>query len=190
MTLDLRKQHSKVYAATARPALAQVPPLRYLTVDGEGDPDGPECRAAMQALYSVSYGIRALMPEKHVVMPLQGLWWGPDGHFDVHDRASWQWRLMILQPETVTADVLERARRAKPSALAARLELRDIEEGQVAQVLHLGPYADEKATIDRLLAFIEEQGLRLAGQHHEIYLSNPQRTAPEKLRTIIRYPVA
>ena len=181
--------------ATARPELVDVPPSAYLMIDGRGDPNtSPEYAAAIQALYSVSYGVkfavRAAGGPEFTVSRLEGLFWVPDmSLFSAEDKDAWYWTMMIMQPDTVTADMVERARAKAPAGVAERLRLDRLVEGRVAQVLHVGPYAGEGPTIERLHAFIAEQGLRLSGRHHEIYLSDPRRTAPERLRTVIRQPV-
>jgi hypothetical protein len=126
---------------------------------------------------------------EYLVSPSEGLW--PDTG---DARAAWHWTLMIMQPPQATpdlvADAIEATAKKKPPTALEKLRLEDHREGPSAQILHIGPYRDEKVTIDRLLAHIEEIGYQVAGTHHEIYLSNPQRTAPEKLKTIIRYPVS
>lgn len=192
--LDHKKLLKPLYAATARPSLVDVPPLTYLMVDGCGDPNtAPEYAAAVQALYSIAYGVkfavRAGGGPDFTVMPLEGLWWASDmTAFRTLDKGAWRWTMMIMQPDVVTADVVERARAAASSKTEV-LRLDRLAEGRAAQVLHTGPYATEGPTIERLHSFVAEQGLRLAGKHHEIYLGDPRRTAPEKLRTVIRQPV-
>ncbi|GAB3161256.1 GyrI-like domain-containing protein [Micromonospora sonneratiae] len=198
LSTDFKKVHKDLYGARTEPALVDVPPLRFLAVDGAGDPDGPVWRAAVEALYGVSYFARFALKNAGVVeypvMPLQGLWW-VDGGWDIteRDRADWRWTMMIMQPPQVTADLVAQGiattAKKKPSAAVDRLELREYAEGPSAQILHIGPYAAERPTIERLLAYVAEQGRQVCGRHHEIYLSNPSRTAPEKLKTIIRYPV-
>jgi len=153
-----------------------------------------------QALYGVAYAIRFALKHgddalEYPVMPLQGLWWAADGREVIAiDRSSWLWTMMILQPPQATEELVEQAtakvRRTKPAAAVDGVRLERLAEGRCAQVLHTGPYREEPPTIDRLLAFVQANGCVVAGRHHEIYLSDPSRTAPEKLRTIIRYPVA
>jgi len=190
-----------LYTATAEPALVDVPPLTYLMIDGQGDPNtAPEYAAAVRALYSVAYGVKFAVRRAGgpnvTVMPLEGLWWAPDmSAFHTLDKGAWHWTMMIMQPDVVTAEVVERARAAAsakakaPAAALDRLRLDRFAEGRAAQVLHVGPYAAEGPTIQRLHAYIAEQGLRLSGKHHEIYLGDPRRSAPERLRTVIRQPV-
>jgi hypothetical protein len=198
--LDLKKDLKHLYRATADPALVEVPAITYLMIDGHGDPNtAPEYAQAVQALFSVAYTAKFALKKSGgpdiAVMPLQSLWWVPDmAAFSVTDKAAWDWTAMIAVPGAVTAEVVDAARAAASSKAPARalagLRLEPYVEGRAAQVLHLGPYADEGPTIEGLHAFVAEQGLRLAGKHHEIYLGDPRRTAPERLRTIIRQPVA
>jgi hypothetical protein len=199
--LDLKRELKRLYSApVGEPELVEVPALRYLMVDGSGDPnDNADFQAAMEALYGMAYTLKFMLKRGSdamdwVVMPLQGLWWADDmGVFRMDERADWKWTIMILQPDAVTEEHVDMAReelRAKkdPPALG-RLRFEAYEEGLSAQVMHLGPYSDEGPTIDRLHAFIGEQGRTPRGKHHEIYMGDPRRTAPERLRTIIRQPV-
>lgn len=188
----------QLYRARATPELVEVPPLRFLCVDGHGDPNtSPAYAEAVQALYSVSYtakfAIRKAGGDAFKVAPLEGLWWAEDpGAFLVGDKSSWDWTMMIRQPEVVTAALVERfvdeVAEKKDLPAARRLRLEIVAEGPAAQVLYVGPYAGEGPTIAGLHDFIHEHGFALAGKHHEIYLSDPRRTAPERLRTIIRQP--
>ncbi|MDP9865081.1 MULTISPECIES: GyrI-like domain-containing protein [Streptosporangium] len=187
----MKKTHPGLYTAKAAPALLDVPPLPCLMVDGSGDPSGDHYKAVVEGLYGVAYTVRAeLKPVlTYSVAPLEGLWEGtPD------DRASMRWTMGILQPEQVTPEAVARAvsavRRKKPGAEVDGIRIATAPGGRAAQILHTGPYSEESATVERLLKFVADQGLTVAGRHQEIYLSVPGRTAPEKMRTIIRYPVA
>ncbi len=198
-TIDFKKQYRALYSAPqGTPAIVDVPPLQYLMVDGSGDPNTsprfPEC---MSGLYPVAYTLRfAIKAEEEVaysVMPLQGLWWLPDGDFDFSAKDRWIWTLMIMQPDYVTEERFEAARESakqkQPLPIFDELRLEVYEEGLAAQIMHIGPYADEAPNIEKLHAFIHEQGYTLRGKHHEIYIGDPNRSAPEKLRTIIRQPI-
>jgi hypothetical protein len=128
------------------------------------------------------------------VMALEGLWWVPDMRkFSLDNKDNWLWTMMIMQPDIVTqelfAKALAQAEQKKPAPGLAKIRLEPFHEGLSAQILHIGPYAAEKPTIEKLYAFIKEHGYALSGKHHEIYLGDPRRTAPEKLRTVIRQPV-
>jgi len=198
--IDLKRELKHLYAASARSVVeVDVPRLRFLMIDGQGDPNtSPAYAEAVEALFSVSYATRFMLKRgsgiDYAVMPLEGLWWADDhAVFATGDRARWHWTMMILQPEVVEDAVLEAAMaqvRAK-KALAAldRLRLEPFAEGRCAQMLHVGPFSEEGPTIERVHAFIAERG-RLAGKHHEIYLSDVRRAAPAKWRTIIRQPMA
>jgi hypothetical protein len=200
-TIDLRRELSALYSATREPAFVDVPELSFLMIDGHGDPNSaPAYADAVQALYSVAYTIRFALkraPEAvdAPVMPMEGLWWTPDmATFSTDDKSQWDWTMMIVVPEQVAAAVVDDARaaaaRKHPLASLDRVRLERFAEGRCAQVLHVGPYSAEGPTIAALHAFIAEQGCTLAGKHHEIYLGDPRRSAPEKLRTIVRQPVA
>jgi len=196
----LRRALPELYRAGPAPVLVDVPDLPFLRIDGRGDPNTSAGYAeALQALYAVAYGVRFALKRGPAavdapVPPLEGLWWVPDMTlFDVADKSVWLWTLQIPQVEAVTGElvaaaVATAARKGAARADAVRFER--VAEGRCAQVLHRGPYADEGPTIAALHAFIAEQGYALAGTHHEIYLGDPRRTAPERLRTIIRQPVA
>jgi len=187
-----------LYRATRTPRLLVVPALRFLTVDGQGDPETSAAYAdAVQALFAVSYtakfALRKAGAEDFRVGVLEGLWWATDLEaFATGDRSQWQWRMMIHQPDEIDAELLDRvteqvaAKKDLPTARSLRLVT--FEEGPSAQVMHVGPYDAEQPTIERLHAFLRDQGLTLTGHHHEIYLGDPRRAAPERLRTIIRQP--
>lgn len=199
--LDLKREFRHLYSATRTPAFVEVPDLPFLMIDGHGDPDtAPAYPEAVQALYAMAYAIRFGLkrgPEglDAPVMPLEGLWWASDmSVFTTGDKSQWDWTMMITVPEQVTARTVEDARadasRKKSPSAIARVRLEHLAEGRCAQVMHIGPYSAEGPTIAALHAFIADQGCVLAGKHHEIYLGDPRRAAPEKLRTIVRQPLA
>jgi hypothetical protein len=204
-TVDLRRELRELYTGGPVPALVDVPELGCLMIDGHGDPNtAPEYAEAVQALYAVAYTIRFALKRRSAedggaidapVMPLEGLWWVPDMRtFTTDDKSAWDWTMLVVQTEHVTAELASAARetatRKKGLPAIERVRLERFTEGRAAQVLHRGPYSAEGPTIAGLHRFVAEQGLVLAGKHHEIYLGDPRRTAPEKLRTIIRQPVA
>lgn len=189
----------RLYRARSTPELVVVPPLRYLCLDGHGDPNtSPAYADAVQALYAVSYAakfaVRKAGGTDFTVSPLEGFWSAEDmGVFLTGDKGAWDWTMVVRQPESVTDALVARlveevaAKKALPAVHDLRLET--ITEGTAAQVLHVGPYAAEGPTIQRLHDFVHEQGFVFDGdveRHHEIYLGDPRRAAPEKLRTIIR----
>lgn len=198
--LDLKKTLKPLYHAKAgNPAWADAPPLSYLMIDGIGDPESEGFGQAIEALYSLAYPLKFSYKKADgrdwTVMPLEGLWWADDPEvFARQERDRWQWTLMILQPEFVEARRVEECREAalkkKELPQLSQVRLETLSEERCAQVLHVGPYAEEGETIAGLHQFIAEGGHTLSGKHHEIYLSDPRRTAPEKLKTILRQPVA
>jgi hypothetical protein len=198
--LDLRREFKSLYAA--KPgivALVDVPPLSYLMIDGQGDPNRSQrFQEAVQALYTTAYSLKFALNRgpralDYPVMALEGLWWADAPEFWFERRDEWRWTLMIMQPDAVTVDDLTTVKAqiaAKKSVpMLADIRLARYVEGRSAQILHVGPYTTEPATIAKLHEFIAAHDLELNGKHHEIYLGDPRRTAPEKLRTIVRQPV-
>ena len=196
LKIDLKKELKQFYGGSAQIATVEVPPLRYLMVDGMGDPGtAPAYTQAVEALFSVSYTAKFMLkkgPQQtdYAVMPLEGLWWADDlNAFTEGDRSQWQWTMMILQPDFVPDQVIEAAladvRRKKALPGLDLLRLETFCEGRCAQLLHVGPFTEEGPAIERLHEFIEPHG-GLRGKHHEIYLSDIRRAAPEKWKTIIR----
>jgi hypothetical protein len=198
-TIDLKKTLKPYYTASAaKPSIIDVPPMKGLMVDGAGDPNGPAFQEAVGSLYSVAYTMKfAFKKDKAVdypVMALEGLWCADNiADFLNNKRENWKWTLFIALPDIVTKkDVGEAVATVKKNAKFPRfpeVRFEKFAEGRAAQVMHVGPYAAEGPTIERLHRFVEEQGYQLRGKHHEIYLGDPRRSAPEKLRTIIRHPV-
>jgi hypothetical protein len=181
--------------------VVQVPSMNFLMIDGHGDPNtSDEYADAVRALYPLAYTIKFMCKknqlEDFAVMPLEGVWWAEDMRdFTTGDKSNWLWTLMIMQPPVVTSELFERAVEqvaAKQNpGLLSRVRLDRYDEGRAAQVLYTGAFSDEGPTIERLHAFIAEQGGRIdetTKHHHEIYLSDPRRTEPSKLKTIIRQP--
>ena len=198
--LDFKRELRTLYSARHAPALVEVPELSFLMIDGHGDPNtSADFRNAIQALYSVSYSLKFMIkrgpaPIDYAVMPLEGLWWGPNpASFVEADKSAWSWTAMIMQPDVITDDLvaaaIEEASAKRELLAVSKLRLERFNEGLSAQVMHIGPYAAEAPTIELLHSFIAAQELSLRGKHHEIYLGDPNRSAPEKLRTIIRQPV-
>lgn len=197
--LDLYKLHAAEYAAPRSPALIATKPGRYLTIAGSGDPNGPEFAEKVGALYAMAYTIKMgkkRMGRDYKVSGLEGLWWAVGGGAAMmaRRRDEWRWKLLIRVPDFIKARCLSMAaqlllEKGKGKGVAA-VKLERIAEGRCVQMLHIGPYAAEKTTVDAMLEFATANGLRLTGRHHEIYLSDPRRVKPEKLRTILRHPVA
>jgi hypothetical protein len=198
--IDLKKELKHLYRPSAKEVVrVDVPTFRFLMIDGQGDPNtSPAYAAAVEALFSVSYTVKFMMkkgPQQidYAVMPLEGLWWSEDlSSFVTGDRSKWQWTMMIMQPDFVETAVIEAAmeevRRKKALAAVDKLRLESFTEGPCAQILHIGPFSEEGPTIQRVHEFIRERSA-LTGKHHEVYLSDIRRAAPEKWRTIIRQPM-
>lgn len=199
--VDFKRELRAFYSAGSEPVIVDVPEMAFLMIDGHGDPNtAPGYGEAIQALYPVAYAAKFAVRGgsgglDFAVMPLEGLWWVPDmSMFTVEDKSAWDWTILIMQPDQVTQEIVEEAKtkaaKKNPSDAVARVRLERFAEGRAAQVMHVGPYSAEGPTIARLHSFITEQGYVRAGKHHEVYLSDPRRTAPEKMKTIIRQPVA
>ena len=175
--------------------------MNFLMVDGAGNPNTSQSyKEAVEALYAASYTLKFMIKKRspeddYVVMPLEGLWWTDDPtSFSFEQRAGWHWTAMIVQPDVVTpalvAEAIADSAGKRDLPALARVRSEPFHEGKAAQILHVGPYAAEPPTIERLHRFIADHGGTLTGRHHEIYLSDPARTAPERLKTIIRQPLA
>jgi len=199
--LDLKKQLKHLYAPSAKEiGIVDVPAMRFLMVDGAGNPNTSQAfQEATEALYAVSYACKFAIKRQegidYPVMALEGLWWAEDmSAYTGGAKDDWLWRLMIMQPEPVTeehvAGAIDEVNRKKGLPALAAMRFETFHEGLSAQIMHLGPYDAEAPTVARLHAFIEEHGYALRGLHHEIYVGDPRRSAPEKLRTVLRQPVA
>lgn len=201
---DFKKEYKDLYMPREAPRLLEVPSMNFVGVNGTGDPNGPDYEKAVGILYGVAFTIKMSkmtgeMPEgyfDYVVPPLEGLWWCEDGAFDFYRRENWLWTSMIRQPDFVSREVFERAvfalKKKKPELDTSRAKLMSFTEGLCVQMLHKGPYATEPQTVDEMKRFMEQNGLSdetgMVRKHHEIYLSDPRKTAPDKLRTVLRHP--
>jgi hypothetical protein len=198
--IDFKRELRDLYLPGRTPSLVDIPEMAFLMIDGHGDPNtASSYRESIEALYSLAYAIKFAVKRgpsgiDFPVMPLEGLWWTEDMATFGADKSAWDWTAMIMQPEPVTADIFnEASKQVSAKKLLPALELlrfERFEEGEAAQVMYLGAYKDEGPAIAALHEFIADQGYVLAGKHHEIYLGDPSRVAPEKLRTVIRQPVA
>jgi hypothetical protein len=208
-TLDLRKQLKYLYSPSAKKVeVVQVPRFQFTMIDGvieteHGPSTSPTFQAAMEALYGISYTLKFMLklrkenPVDYPVMALEGLW-GTENFdrqtFDITQTAGWQYTVMILQPDLISADIFQeglaqlRKKRGDQPAFS-KLRLESFEEGPAIQILHVGPYATEMETIARMDAFAEANSYQLHGRHHEIYMGDPRKAAPDKLKTILRHPV-
>lgn len=196
--LDLFAQYKKEYAATARPRLLDVEPGWFLVIDGRGRPGEEEFQLALKALYTVAYGLKShekACGRDFKVPKLEGLWSLEPGYTDYGAAPDWtiSWTLCLRMPDTIGENCLDPVAQAllakgKPQEVK-RVGLMGFEEGRCVQMLHVGPYGAQKPTLEAMQAFMDAHGLTVVGRHHEIYLNDPSRTAPGKLRTIIRLPV-
>jgi hypothetical protein len=196
--LDFKKDFARFFNPPAdQVAEVDVPPFHYLMIDGTGAPPAPRYQDAIATLYPVAYTLKFALKPDHdfVVGPLETLWW-TDGPGGFHQTApeDWHWTAMIVVPDVVTPADLETARdqirrKAKPAPLLDLVRVETLDEGSCVQIMHIGPYAAETETIRRLHDYMTDNGLAARGRHHEIYLSDPRTTAPERLKTVIRQPV-
>jgi hypothetical protein len=206
ITLDLRKELKAFYSSSAKKVeVVDVPRFQFIMIDGLIEPglgpgSSPAFQAAMQAMYGAAYPLKFMSklnkkdPVDFPVMALEGLWWVEGGEFRFGQKDNWAYTLMILVPDFITEAMFQEAlgqvrKKKGDQPELARLRLASFQEGLCIQTMHIGPYAAEPATIERMDSFAREQGYRLHGKHHEIYLGNPLRAQPEKLKTILRHPV-
>ena len=201
--LDFKKELKHLYRPSAKDfVVVDVPEMQFLMIDGHGDPNtAQEYKDAVEALYGVAYKLKFMSKQdpgtNYVVPPLEGLWWAEDMEtFSTQrDKSAWDWTMMIMQPEWITQEMFEEAlkqvQKKKDLAALLKLGLETYHEGLSAQIMHIGSYDDEGPVLHSMHHhFIPENGFQMAGKHHEIYLSDARRVAPEKLKTVLRQPVA
>ena len=198
--IDFKKELKNLYRPSVKSVeRVTVPAMNFLMIDGQGDPNtSQEFQDAIEALYPVAYALKFTVKKggmaiDYGVMPLEGLWWTDDmSTFSVDCKESWKWTLMIMQPEfissTMVEDAIEQVRAKKNPVSLSQLRFESFEEGNVAQIMHIGPFSDEGPTIEKVHAFIEENGKERRGKHHEIYLSDIRKADPAKWKTVIRQP--
>lgn len=198
--IDYKKQYADLYNPPVKEVVViEVPAMNFLMINGQGDPNtAQEYKEAVEALYSVAYSLKFMLKKQgnttdYVVPPLEGLWWVDDmSDFSIERKDRWKWIMMIRQPEFVTGELAARAivevRKKKNLPGLDKLHFENWCEGLAAQIMHIGPYSEEGPTIENIHRFIKEKGYRPRGKHHEIYLGDPRKTPPEKLKTVIRQP--
>jgi len=198
--VDFKKELKHLYQpSTKKVEPVDVPEMNFLMVDGYGNPNTSQVyQEAVEALYGMAYTLKFMSKQKlekdYTVPPLEGLWWADNmGAFLDGDKDQWEWTMMIMVPDWITPEMIETAKaelKAKkdPAALD-KLYIQKFHEGLAAQITYIGPYAEEGPTIEKIHNFIAQQGFVRSGKHHEIYIGDPRRTAPEKLRTVIRQPM-
>ena len=196
--LDLYREHKQDYAAPRQPVLLTVAPAKYLSIEGQGEPGGQLFKAHLAALYGAAFTIKMTSKfagRDYKVMMLEGLWWLLAGHGTVSDPWPKQqnWKLLICTPDFITRKNLQQAIAALKAKgkgpEVSRVKLETLREGRCVQMLHVGPYDQERQTIEAMRAHAQANGLSFKGSHHEIYLSDPRRVVPARLRTILRQPV-
>jgi hypothetical protein len=198
--IDLKKELKTLYNPTAKEVtLIDAPEMNFIMLDGQGSPESEQYSKSIEALYAIAYTIK--FDKKKAdgtdfgVMALEGLWWADDyKDFDPEtgDRNKWKWTMMIMQPDFITKAQFESARQAaakkKPNPFIAKVRFERFKEGKSVQIMHIGPYAAEAPNIQRMHQKIKEIGGKLDGKHHEIYLSDPRRVDPAKMKTVLRQP--
>ena len=200
--IDYKKELKHLYRPSAKKVEAvDVPRMNFLMIDGKGDPStSQDFKDAIGVLYPLSYTLKFMIKKGEIgvdygVLPLEGLWWADDMSSFVDDRREhWQWTLMIMQPELVTEQMVQEAnaqvlKKKNPVSLPL-VRFESFEEGKVAQILHVGPFSEEGPSVEKVHAFIEENGSQRRGKHHEIYLSDIRRAAADNWKTIIRQPMS
>ena len=209
-TLDLKKQFKHLYQPSAKKIeTVQVPNLQFAMIEsmiekGREPGNSPGFQQATQAIYGIAYTLKFMLKKRktnaidYPVMALEGLWWVEDGNFDIRVKDNWAYMLMIMQPEVITKETFEEAReqvrkKKGDSDALNKARLAYFEEGLCVQTMHIGPYATESATIERMREFMRANGLKdnvgPNGKHHEIYMSDPRKAAPDKMKTVLRHPV-
>jgi len=195
--LDLKKTFKTYYHTGKAPELIVFGDVSYLTINGQGEPAGKAFTAAVEAMYPLAYGIKKVCKSMEMdfgVPCLEGLWWveGNTPALEV-SRSQWFWKLLIRMPKFVSSEMMLSAQRdvakKKKNDLILEITHETLTEGKCVQIMHIGSYATEPETINQLMGFIASNGLSISGLHHEIYLSDPRKTEPSKMKTLIRYPV-
>jgi hypothetical protein len=204
--IDFKKELKHLYGPSKKEVVSvDIPKMDFLMIDGQGDPNtSQQYQEAIEALFSVSYDIKFSVKKgpssldiDYGVMPLEGLWWVDDmSKFSINDKSDWKWTAMIMQPSNEDFNIsqdrvnasIEKVSKKKDLPALPKIRLEKYEEGPSAQIMHIGPFSEEGPTVEKIHKYIEENGNKLRGKHHEIYLSDFRKTTPEKLKTVIRQP--
>ncbi|MCP4763238.1 MAG: hypothetical protein GY870_15805 [archaeon] len=200
--IDFKKKYPKLYKPSAKePMIVEVPEMNFFMIDGEGDPNSAqEYKDALEALYGVAYALKMKVIKKktpskdYVVPPLEGFWYIDNmEEWSMDEKNKWKWTMMIMIPDFVKEDQIKKAleiiKETKNPKSLPKIYIKKYNEGKVAQIMHIGPYNDEPPTVEKLHKYIEDQGYIIDGLHHEIYLSDPRKAKPEKMKTVIRQPI-
>ena len=197
MKLDLIKEFPSYYKAKSKPKLVALDAANFICISGISAPENELFQNSIEAIYPVAYTVKKYYKNTGMdfkVPKMEAFWWvESEKPFDETPRADWHWQIMIRMPEFVTKSKVEEAIQEviakKHLSLVAEIEFKEISEGKSVQALHTGSYEEEASTISKIMGFMEQNNLQMNGYHHEIYLSDPRKTAEEKLRTILRYAV-
>lgn len=195
--LDLAKEYKQYYTAKDKPAIIEFGKISYLAIEGKGEPAGKDFTNAVEALYPLAYGIKNICKkeEKDFGVPkLEGLWWVESNKPALEiPRSQWYWKLLIRMPDFVNEKIFNNAKeevfKKKGIDLIKEIKFENIDEGKCVQIMHAGQYSTEPKTVEKMKNFIKENNYAENGLHHEIYISDPRKTAPEKMKTILRQPV-
>jgi hypothetical protein len=197
--VDLKKELKQLYNPSAKEvSTVNVPEMNFLMVNGEGAPSSPQYMQSIEALFTVSYTLKFMVKKAkgidYAVMPLEGLWWMDNmAEFSTERKDEWKWTSMIMQPKYVekadVKDAIEQARKKKELPAIDKVKFESFKEGLAAQIFYVGLYSEEGPTIAKIHEYIRKSGHELSGKHHEIYLNNAAKVAPEKLKTVIRQPM-
>jgi hypothetical protein len=199
--IDYKRELKHLYGlSTKKVTIVDIPTMNFLMIDGKGDPNTAQnYKDAIEALFTVSYTLKFMVKKdtgiNYGVLPLEGLWWWEDDMTKFSEnKDSWKWTSMIMQPEYVTKNLVSKAceqvKNKKGPKAIQKMRFSSFHEGLSAQIMHVGSYSDEGSTIEKLHQFIKETGYEMREKHHEIYLSDPRRSKPEKLKTIVRQPIS
>ena len=199
--IDYKKELKHLYRPTTKKVeIVEVPKMNFLMIDGDGGPNHPTFQNAIEVLFPLSYTLKFMIKKSDIgidygVLPLEGLWWADDMSSFIKDKKDdWKWTLMIMQPELVKKEMvvkaIEEVRKKKNPVALPLVRFESFAEGKAAQIMHIGPFSEEGPTVEKVYAFIGDSGSQRIGKHHEIYLSDIRRAAPEKWKTIIRQPMS
>jgi hypothetical protein len=198
--IDLKKKLKALYNPTAKEVtLIDIPKMNFIMIDGQGAPESEQFMQAMQAMYPIAYNIKFDKKKEggpdFTVMALEGLWWAEDMRVfmpETSDRNKWQWTVMMMQPDFITRrdfeNAVKAAKKKKDNPALDNIRFESFTEGKSVQIMHIGPYSAEGPNIQKIHQKIAEIGGKLSGKHHEIYLSDPRRVTPDKMKTVLRQP--
>ncbi|MEM2111383.1 MAG: GyrI-like domain-containing protein [Candidatus Bathyarchaeia archaeon] len=195
--LDLIREYKTYYTAKTVPGIVEFGEIQFLTIEGKGEPAGEVFTKAVEALYPLAYGVKNISKKQgkdFAVPKLEGLWWVESDKPALEvPRGEWRWKLLIRMPDFVTSEMVEKAKeevfKKKSMELIKKINFEKIKEGKCVQILHIGPYSTEPGSLAKMNNLMEEKNLVHNGPHHEIYLSDPRKVTPEKMKTVLRQPV-